>query len=198
MALALAVVVAGGCTKGDDAAGPTAAPSTEGGEGLPPLTPVQGERRPSAPPIANQIVLGIGNVPEMDGEAVLRLAHQVGDWLDRHLNQLQRGKGGRLRGVAAPGLMDRADPAAVQAVTRGLATRRNPVEKAVYELRVAQAGAPHWVTAEVTVTQHAGAVVTAVFTFVPTPDGNVQLIAFGPGEDAPQPQPAPASPAGTP
>lgn len=193
----LAVVLAGACTSGDDEptpGGETSQPTAEG-TGLPPLTAVRGERRPSAPSVANEAVLGLGPLAVMNERAVLDFANAVADWLDSHLDELQRDEGGRLGALAAPGLVDAADRAAIRAATSGLATRKDPVRKAVYELRVAQSGAPRWVTAEVSVTRHSGTVATAVFTFAPTPEGP-QLVAFGPGENTTRPGPTP-TPTGT-
>lgn len=133
----------------------------------------------------------------MEATPAGHLAGQVAGWLDGHLEDLQRGGPGHLERVAVPGLLEAAGAGVLEAVTSGLATRWNPVRGVVYELTVAQAGAPRWLTAEVTVTRHSGRVVTATFVFTPS-DRGPRLVAVGPGDRPPPqaPSPGPQPPSG--
>lgn len=184
--LALLGMLVGGCTDGE-----TTTPASPSPRAAPSLDAVHGERRPRAPSAASAHVLGTGSVPPVQATPAGHLAGQVATWLDHHLEDLQRGGSGHLTRVAAPGLVEAAGPEILEAATSGLATRWNPVRKAVYDLTVAQVGPPRWLTAEVTVTRHSGRVVTATFVFVPSDQGP-RLVAFGPGDRPPPPAPSPA------
>lgn len=153
------------------AASPTPSPDT-------PLVTVVGERIPAAHWVSSGGVL-THRVPEVgSGDTVLPLVHAVGDWLDAHLDDLQRGGDGRLVEVADPGLLAAATPADLSAVTTDLASADRPVAAATYRLEGSYAAETEWLTATVEVTGRDGASRAATLVFVPTPEGP-RLVLLG-------------------
>lgn len=144
---------------------------------------VHGRRLVATRPVANGPVVFHGRrAPAPKAAAVTAFAEATADWLDAHLTDLQRGGSGRLRGVAATGLLRGASPALLRAVGGALASPDRPVRQARYQLLVAHAASPQWLRAAVEVTAPDGRVVAAQFVFVPGSRGRPVLVAAGPGQ----------------
>ncbi len=147
----------------------------------PPVT-VVGERVPAAHWV-NSTGLLTHRASEMGtGDTVLPFVHTVADWLDRHLDDLQRGGPGLLGDVVNPELLAGATDADVAAVTTGLAAPDRLVAHATYRLDASYDAETEWLTAGVVVTDRGGADHAATLVFVPTPDGP-QLVLFGSAGD---------------
>lgn len=163
--------------------GPVATSAPAVSPAPPELVPVAGERVPGAHWVDSSGLLTHAPAEVGPPDTVLPAVHAVGDWLDAHLDDLQRGGPGRLADVAPSGLLAAADPADVAAVTSALASPAGPVASATYRLDAAYHEATEWVTATVTVTSSAGDTGAATLVFVPAPDGP-ELILFGPATEA--------------
>lgn len=178
-ALVPALLVAG-CSD-DDAGAPVATPTTTTEAPSPSptrtLRPVVGERTTTVLPLGSRVLLGLGANPEPDQAAVDQVATAVGDWLDAHLDRLQRtGKG--LLGEVAPDDLGSAEERRV--VTSQLASPDNPVESARYIITVYEDGAPQYLTVRVEVAHPDESVSTAGLVFVVGEGGSPRLSLFGP------------------
>lgn len=182
------LLLAVGCAPGNDPAaavpeppGEVAAPAPVEDEvvATPALAPVAGERRPGAHWVDSSGLLTQQADAVGAADVVLPFVHAVGDWLDAHLDDLQRGGRGRLDDVAAPGLLATATDVDVAAVTSSLTSAAAPVASAVYRLDATYEDAPEWLTATVEVTRRDGTVGAATLVFVPGPSGP-ELVLFGP------------------
>lgn len=148
-----------------------------------PLAPVAGERRPAAHWVGSSGLL-TQQAPEVPtGDVVLPLVHAVGDWLDGHLDDLQRGGDGHLEAVAPAALHAAATAEDLAAATTALASRDRPVAAAEYHLAGSFDEATEWVTATARVTGRDGQVTSATFVFVPG-DAGPELVLFGPADPA--------------
>lgn len=186
--LVLAVAVLLGACTGDD---PTAADTTPPGSPTsspspspsptPQLQPVVGERVSAVYALGGRPVLGLGEDPARQDEAIEAAAAAVGDWLDQHLDRLQRDGKGTWGDIAAEGL---ANGEQRRAVTTGLASPDAPVEAARYVMSVYHDGPPQYLTARVEVTHPDDSVDTAELVFVTAEDGTPTLTMFGPAADA--------------
>lgn len=159
---------------------------------------VAGERIPAAHWVNSSSLLTHRAAAMGSGDAVLPLADEVATWLDAHLNDLQQGGTGRTVDVAAPGLVDDATPAELDAITGALATPETPVTSARYLLDGSYDAMTEWLEATVEVTRVDGTVALATFVFTPT-DAGPQLVLFGPadtfGGEASAPEAGPVEPA---
>jgi hypothetical protein len=177
-----------GCTSGNAPAGAVPEPDRTARAGTPvatapaeDLVPVAGERLPGAHWVDASGLLTHDRAEAGDPDVVLPFVHAVGDWLDAHLDDLQRGGDGRLDEVAPPALLATAGAADVLAVTTALASRDRPVATATYRLDASYAGDVEWLTATVEVTDPAGATRAATFVFTPKGDGP-ELVLLGEAE----------------
>lgn len=181
VAALVALLALGGCTRGGQPeAGPTTSTPTPAPS--PTAGPVDGDTNVvvvAADP--NSLVFNDRPTPEPDQAAIDAFAEQVDGWLDEHLTALQDGGAGLLSEVAAPDVLDGADPGTLDAVTTDLASPDAPVDHARYHLVVAHSGAPLWMRAHVTVVSRDGAAREVGFVFMPADDGGPTLVAAGPG-----------------
>ncbi len=146
------------------------------------LRPVLGERTTTVLPLGGRPLLGLGANPEPDQAAIESVVNAVGDWLDAHLDALQRTGQGAWGVVAAEGL---ADGKKRQQVTSELASPDMPVERARYVVTVYHDGTPRYVTTRVEVGHPDGSTSEVGLVFVVAADGTPRLSMFGP-EPAPQ------------
>lgn len=160
-----------------DAPSPTPAPSPSPTYEL---TTVQGERVPAAYNVTSAGMLGPQTRPAPDDAAILDLIHRVGDWLDAHLDDLQRGGPGKLEGMALPGLLAEASPGQLEKVTTALASPEHPVASASYRLAAYHEDTPEWLEAAVSVTHPDGGTAQATLVFMVDSGGNPKLIMFSP------------------
>lgn len=174
----------GACTGDDPTASDTTSPSSPSPSPSPSptvqLQPVVGERVSAVYTLGSRPVLGLGEDPEADQGAVDAAATAVGDWLDRHLDALQRDGEGAWGDVAAEGLAD-ADERTAAATA--LASPEAPVEAARYVMSVYHDGPPRYLTARVEVTHPDDSVAVAELVFVTDEDGTPTLTMFGPAAD---------------
>lgn len=175
----------GACTGDDPTASDTTPPSPSQSSPSPSptvqLQPVVGERVSAVYTLGSRPVLGLGSNPDAHQDAVDAAATAVGDWLDRHLDALQRDGEGAWEGVAAEGLADADERTAV---TTDLASPEAPVEAARYVMSIYHDGPPRYVTARVEVTHPDDSVAVAELVFVTAEDGTPTLTMFGPAADA--------------
>lgn len=148
----------------------------------PELATVVGERVPGAHWVDSAGLLTHSPGPVGPPDTVLPVVHAVGDWLDAHLDDLQRGGDGGLADVLAPDLLAGATPADLAAVTTELASRTAPVATATYRLDAAYHDSTEWVEATVEVTAASGRRAAATLVFVPHGDG-LELVLFGPATE---------------
>lgn len=187
--VAVLLVLAGGCSSEEDGAAPdvpspslvSTAPASPSPSPRPGTTPVAGERIPGAHWVDSTGLL-TQRAPEVGPpDTVLPFVHQVGDWLDAHLTDLQRGGAGRLDEVAVDGLLAAATDEELAAVTSGLASPDAPVASATYRLDASYADSSEWLTATVEVTSVTGSTAAATMAFVPG-DAGPALVLFGPAD----------------
>lgn len=172
--VAAGLVALGGCTGNDpvaaapsptpEAPSPTPSPTPE-------LEPVAGERLPTSVDIGDGKLLGPDDRETVDEEAVRAFAATIFDWLDGHLDDLQRGGAGRLDEVLDPGLAASLDDAARAALTTSLASGDAPVATATYTLTAYHDATIEYATVEVAVTDRAGAPHRATLVFTRGPEG---------------------------
>lgn len=173
-----------GCSNDE---GPAAtAPSTTASSSPSPtptwtLRPVVAERTAAVLPLASEPLLGLGAAPEPEKKAIQAAADTVGDWLDRHLDRLQRTGDGLWGEMAAEGLADRK---ARRPVTTGLASPEKPVKSARYVMTVYQDGAPQFITVHVEIVHPDDSVAEQELVFSVADDGQPTLSMFGPPSDA--------------
>ncbi len=174
----------GACTGDDPTASDTTPPSPSQSPSPSPtvqLQPVVGERVSAVYTLGGRPVLGLGANPEADQDAIDAAATAVGDWLDRHLDALQRDGKGAWGDVAAKGLADADERTAV---TTALASPEAPVEAARYVMSIYHDGPPRYLTARVEVTHPDDSVAVAELVFLTDEDGTPTLTMFGPAADA--------------
>lgn len=158
----------------------TEAPTAEAAPATPSApAAVVGERVPAAHWVSSASLLSHRATAAGSGDAVLPLVHEVGDWLDAHLTDLQAGGDGRLADVADPGLLDAAAAADLDAVTVALASADAPAASARYVLEGSYDAMAEWVEATVEVTRPDGTVARATMVFTPG-DAGPRLVLFGP------------------
>lgn len=141
------------------------------------LRPVVGERTSTAFPLGSGPLLGLGEVAAPNQEAIDQAVKAVGDWLDAHLDGLQRDGKGQFGAIAAKGL---ANAKQRRPVTTDLASPKAPVEAARYVMSVYHDGPPKYLTARVEVTHPDGSVATAGLVFTISQEGKPILTMFGP------------------
>lgn len=141
------------------------------------LRPVLGERTTTVLPLGSRPLLGLGGNPEPDQAAIESVVDAVGDWLDAHLDELQRTGQGLWGTIAADGLAD-ADQRGL--VATDLASPDQPVERARYLMTVYVDGAPEYVTTRVEVGHPDGSASEVGLVFVVAGDGTPRLSMFGP------------------
>lgn len=177
-------VLLGACTGDDPTASDTTPPASPSQSPSPSparqLQPVVGERVSAVYPLGSRPVLGLGENPEADQDAIDAASAAVGDWLDQHLDTLQRDGEGSWGDIAAEGLADADERTAV---TTDLASPDAPVEAARYIMSVYHDGPPRYLTARVEVTHPDESVATAELVFVTAEDGAPTLTMFGPAAD---------------
>ena len=169
-----------GCPGDEPVAAPTPSPSPSPTP-TPTPDPVVGIRNLTSTSVSNgPVVFNPGDddsiVAEPDQAAIDGFAESVAVWLDAHLDDLQNGGPGALAEVAAPGMLDTADPEVVTAVTTGLASPERFVATATYTMTVFHDGPPQWLHATADVTWRDGGSARASFLFVP----ERQLVALEP------------------
>lgn len=180
--LATAVLL-GACTGGDPTATDTTPPSSPSPSPSPTvqLQPVVGERVSAVYPLGGRPLLGLGENPPPDEDAIDAAATAVGDWLDEHLDRLQRDGKGTWGEIAAEGLANAEDRGAV---TTGLASPDAPVEAARYVMSIYHDGPPRYLTARVEVTHPDESVDVVELVFLTDDEGNPTMTMFGPSSDA--------------
>lgn len=141
------------------------------------LRPVVGERTAAVLPLGSRPLLGLGGNPEPDQEAIDASVDAVGDWLDAHLDRLQRDGKGAWGTIAAKGL---ANGKQRRPVTTGLVNPDKPVAAARYVMSVYHDGAPQYLTARVEVTHDDDSTSDVGLVFVLDEDGTPTLTMFGP------------------
>ena len=161
---------------------PTATPSTEtespaAASPSPTLRPVVGERTITVLPLGGRPLLGLGGNPEPDQASIEAVTTTVGDWLDAHLDRLQRDGKGLWGQMAADGL---ANGKQRRQVTTDLASPDAPVRSARYVMTVYHDGASQYLTAKVEVTHPDDSISDVGLVFVVDDDGTPVLTLFGP------------------
>lgn len=147
----------------------------------PTLQPVVGERVAAVYPLGGRPRLGLGEDPAPDQAAVDAATTAVGDWLDEHLDGLQREGAGTWGAIAADGL---ADSKQRRLATTKLTSPDTPVKAARYVMSVYHDGPPRYLTARVEVTHPDDSVATAELVFVTDEEGTPTLTMLGPAPNA--------------
>lgn len=156
---------------------PTETESSASASPSPTLRPVVGERTITVLPLGGRPLLGLGGNPEPDQASIEAVTTTVGDWLDAHLDRLQRDGKGLWGQLAAEGL---ANGEQRRQVTTHLASPDAPVRSARYVMTVYQDGAPQYLTAKVEVTHPDDSVTDVGLVFVVDDEGTPVLSLFGP------------------
>ena len=141
------------------------------------LRPVVGERTTAVLPLGSRPLLGLGGNPEPDTKAIDAAIASVGDWLDTHLDRLQRDGKGAWGAIAADGL---ANGKQRRPVTTDLTDPDHPVTAARYVMTVYHDGAPQYLTARVEVTRDDDSTRDVGLVFVLDDAGSPTLTMFGP------------------
>lgn len=141
------------------------------------LRPVVGERAAAVLPLGSRPLLGLGGNPEPDEQAINASIDAVGDWLDQHLDGLQRDGKGAWGAVAADGL---ANGKQRRPATTDLTDPDHPVTAARYVMTVYHDGAPQYLTARVEVTRDDDSTRDVGLVFVLDEEGTPTLTMFGP------------------
>lgn len=189
--VAVLLVLTAGCAPGgadsaSDVPATSIAPSAPAAPSPSPertTTPVAGERVPGAHWVDSTGLLTHAASEVGPPDTVLPFVHEVGDWLDAHLDDLQRGGPGRLDEVAVDGLLAAATDEELAVVTSALASPDAPVADATYRLDGSYAESTEWLTATVEVTSTTGSTSAATMVFVPGGSGPA-LVLFGPADPA--------------
>lgn len=158
----------------DETATPTPSASP-----TPDLQQVEGKRTVRVHHLGSRPLLGLGGNPEPETKAINRAARQVGNWLDAHLDELQRTGAGRFGAIAARQLA-RAD-ADRTLVTTHLASPDAPVKAAAYVMDVYHDGSPRYLTTRVTVRHPDDSVSRAELVFG-LEGGKPELTMYGPAK----------------
>lgn len=178
--LAATCVLLGACTS-DDAPDVATSPSpTSSPSPTYELTPVAGERIVTVTSTSNPALLGLGEPRAVEQEAVDNAVTAIADWLDGHLDRLQRQGGGTLNRVLADDLDDLGPERSV--ITTGLADTDAPVDSARYQISTFHDGAPEMISVHVEVTHPDGSTSAAGLVFTIDGEGAPRLILFGPEE----------------
>lgn len=169
------------CTSGDEAPSaiqtpPSTSPSPSPSP-TPTLDPVAGERRTAVRLASANDDVGFGADPEPNMAMIEGTFDQIGDWLDAHLDRLQRTGMGHFGAIAAKGLAsgDARDP-----VTTHLASPDHPVRAARYDMTAFHAGRPTMVSVRVTVAHPESEATRAELGFVVAEDGTPIMMMFAP------------------
>lgn len=118
--------------------------------------------------------------PEIDEGAVDSFTTGIKDWLDQHLDLVQRG---RFTASDAALPFDVADDAPLlAAVSTDLANPDDPIKEASYEVTVYVDGVPEWASVVAVLELEGGQSREASYVFVPGGD-EPRLIAASPGGD---------------
>lgn len=141
------------------------------------LRPVVGERAAAVLPLGSRPLLGLGGNPEPDEQAINASIDAVGDWLDKHIDRLQRDGKGAWGAVAADGL---ANSKQRRPATTDLTDPDHPVTAARYVMTVYHDGAPQYLTARVEVTRDDDSTRDVGLVFVLDEEGTPTLTMFGP------------------
>jgi hypothetical protein len=179
--LAAGVLAVAGCATTDPGgAEPSPSPSPTVAAPSPsptptPLPPVTGQREATVVDVGDAKVLGPDDREAVDTAAVDAFSTAVFDWLDAHLDDLQRGGVGRL-----DELLDGATAASLDGPTRtglttGLASPTAPVGSAVYTLTAYHDATIEWATVQVAVTDPSGDPRAATLLLAPGPEGQPVL-----------------------
>lgn len=185
--LLVGAVLLGACTGDDDPTAsdttppPSPSSTTTSASPSPTLQPVVGERVAAVYPLGGRPILGLGEDPSPDEAAIDAATTAVGDWLDEHLDRLQREGSGTWGSIAADGL---ADSKQRRPATTGLASPDAPVQAARYVMSVYHDGPPRYLTARVEVTHPDDSVATAELVFVTDEEGTPTLTMLGPAPNA--------------
>lgn len=152
------------------AATPTATPTPE-------LEPVTGTRHTSVVLASGKQYLGLGADPEPRMGLIENTFTEIGDWLDAHLDALQRTGNGRLGDVIADGIggEDARTP-----VTTHLASPDRPVTGARYAMKAYHTGKPQLVSVRVAVTHPDSDRTVAELGFAVADDGTPILVTYAP------------------
>lgn len=178
-------VLLGACTSDAPTASDTTPPTTPSSASASPsptvqLQPVVGERVSAVYPLGGRPILGLGENPAPDEAAINAATTAVGDWLDEHLDRLQREGSGTWGAMAADGLANAKDR---KLATTGLASPDAPVETARYVMSVYHDGTPRYLTTRVEVTHPDDSVAMAELVFVTDEEGTPTLTMFGPAPE---------------
>lgn len=177
----LSAVAIAGCSGDEEPAAvretATSASPTASPEPTRTLKPVVGERTATTFPLGSGPLLGLGGRAEPDQAAIDAAVEQVADWLDGHLDGLQRDGSGAWGAMAADGLANARQRAPV---TTELASPEHPVAAARYAMSVYHDGAPQYLTARVEVTHPDDSTSQVGLVFVIGEDGSPTLTMFGP------------------
>lgn len=151
--------------------------STPSASPTPQLQEVAGKRTVRVHHLGSRPLLGLGGNPDPEKQAIDRAARRVGDWLDQHLDELQRTGTGRFGAIAARELANaKADRTLV---TTHLASPDAPVKAASYVMDVYHDGSPRYLTTRVVVRHPDDSVSRAELVFA-LEGGAPQLTMYGP------------------
>ncbi len=179
-------VLLGACTSDAPTASDTTPATTPSSTSASPsptvqLQPVVGERVSAVYPLGGRPILGLGEDPPPDEAAINAATTAVGDWLDEHLDGLQREGAGAWGNMAADGLANAKER---RPVTTALASPDAPVEAARYVMSVYHDGPPRYLTTRVEVTHPDDSVTMAELVFITDEEGTPTLTMFGPAPEA--------------
>lgn len=144
----------------------------------PTLQPVKGQIERRVLSVSSDSDLGLGGDVKPKRNSLRPAYTQIANWLDRHLDNLQRTGNGRLGQVAPTGLAPQRTRAPV---TTELASPDRPVDSARYTLTAYHDGDVEMVTAAVVVRHPKGPPSRAHFVFTIGRSGKPVLALFGPG-----------------
>lgn len=182
--VAAALIALTGCGPANDPVDAVAAPSpTPSPSPSPspsptpsPLPPVAGERLPSSADIGDgERVEGKDTRDAVDEDAVRAFADAIFDWLDAHLDDLQRGGEGRLADIDGAGVAAGLDDAQRAALTTALANPDQRVAAATYELTAYHDATIEFASVVVTVIDPIGVNRSVTLAFTPGAEGAPQL-----------------------
>lgn len=184
---ALALLVAAGmalvgCSSDPASDQPTAAATTSSAEETPTweIRPVVGERIYALFDLSSTEILGVGPRQGVDEARANAAMAAVGDFLDDHLDRLQRGLELKLGSVLPE---RRGDSGELRSLRSGLATPDRPVESARYAISAFGDGEPQWISAQVEVMHPGGSSSGATLVFTLGEGDALQLVLAGPDGD---------------
>lgn len=179
--LAAGVLAIAGCAANDPAAAepsPVPSPTVAAPSPSPsptPLPPVAGQRDVTLVDVGDGKRLGPDDREAVDTAAVDAFSTAILDWLDAHLDDLQRGGSGQLDAILDGATAAALDDATRTALTTALASPEAPVVGAVYTLSAYHDATIEWASVQVTVTDPAGAPHAATLLLAPGPEGRPLL-----------------------